>query len=299
VTLDTLQQLIAIIFIDLSLSADNALVIGLAARELAPAHRRTAILVGGALAVGLRVLLTALAAVLLTIPYLQLIGGVALFVIAYRLARPGSHDGGARPAASLRGAIGMIVVADLTTSLEHVLGIGGAAHGDVLLLLIGLGISIPIVLAGSGFVASIVGRLPWTIWLGVIALVWTGVDLFLADPFISTRLDHPWFVDVAFAVAIVAVIYGSTRRKRADVAPDVLGPSPSARRRHDMDDPRIEKRKEVEETTVEQRRSRPGTTNVNIGPNGETQIQENDVVDDPVGTTTVRKETTVEERKEP
>jgi len=174
VTLDTLQQLIAIIFIDLSLSADNALVIGLAARELAPAHRRTAILVGGALAVGLRVLLTALAAVLLTIPYLQLIGGVALFVIAYRLARPGSHDGGVRPAASLRGAIGMIVVADLTTSLEHVLGIGGAAHGDVLLLLIGLGISIPIVLAGSGFVASIVGRFPWTIWLGVIALVWTG-----------------------------------------------------------------------------------------------------------------------------
>ena len=88
-----LQALLAIILIDLSLSADNALIIGLVARDLPPEHRRRAIVVGGALAVLFRVVLTALAAVLLTIPYLQLVGGLALLVIAYRLARSGAHDG--------------------------------------------------------------------------------------------------------------------------------------------------------------------------------------------------------------
>src|SRR5437868_6075464 len=105
-----MQSLIAIILIDLSLSADNALVIGLAARDLPPAHRRRAIMIGGALAVIFRILLTAGAAILLTIPYLQLIGGLALLVIAYRLARPGAHEPGVRSATTLRGAIATIVV---------------------------------------------------------------------------------------------------------------------------------------------------------------------------------------------
>ena len=212
-----LQQLIAIILIDLSLSADNALVIGLAARDLPAEHRRRAILIGGFLAVGLRVVLTALAAVLLTIPYLQMVGGIALFVIAYRLGRPGGHEEGHSSATTLRGAIGMIVVADLTTSLEHVLGIGGAAHGDIPLLALGLAISIPIVLAGSGLVASFVRRWPWTIWLGVLALVWTGVDLFLDDPFVSARVPDHIAVDIAFAAVILGLVFALTRpaRRRA------------------------------------------------------------------------------------
>jgi YjbE family integral membrane protein len=211
-----LQALLAIILIDLSLSADNALIIGLVARDLPPEHRRRAIIVGGALAVLFRVVLTALAAVLLTIPYLQLVGGLALLVIAYRLARPAAHHGGAaRSATSLRGAIWMITVADLTTSLEHVLGIGGAAQGDIVLLLIGLAISIPIVLAGSGFVASIVGRLPWLIWLGVLALVWTGFDLFMDDPAIHRLVPDHWAIDVAFTALAVVLIFAFTRPRVA------------------------------------------------------------------------------------
>jgi len=207
-----LQALLAIILIDLSLSADNALIIGLVARDLPQEHRRRAIVVGGALAVLFRVVLTALAAVLLTIPYLQLVGGLALLVIAYRLARPGAHDAEAsRSATSLRGAIWMIAVADLTTSLEHVLGIGGAAQGDIVLLVIGLAISIPIVLAGSGFVASIVGRFPWLIWLGVLALVWTGLDLFMDDPAIHPLVPDHWAIDVAFTVLAVILIFVFTR----------------------------------------------------------------------------------------
>jgi YjbE family integral membrane protein len=206
-----LQALLAIILIDLSLSADNALIIGLVARDLPARHRRQAIVIGGTLAVVFRVILTALAAVLLTIPYLQLVGGLALLVIAYRLARPGGHEESARPAATLRAAIAMIVVADLTTSLEHVLGIGGAAHGDIPLLIIGLAISIPIVLAGSGIVASIVGRFPWTIWLGVLALVWTGVDLFLDDPVLRGILPDHWLVDAGFMVIALAAIVFALR----------------------------------------------------------------------------------------
>ena len=207
-----LQALLAIILIDLSLSADNALIIGLVARDLPPQHRRRAIIIGGALAVFFRVVLTALAAVLLTIPYLQLVGGLALLVIAYRLARPSAHGGeAARSATSLRSAIWMITVADLTTSLEHVLGIGGAAQGDVVLLLIGLAISIPIVLAGSGFVASIVGRFPWLIWLGVLALVWTGLDLFMDDPAIHRLIPDHWAIDVAFTTLAVVLIFVFTR----------------------------------------------------------------------------------------
>jgi YjbE family integral membrane protein len=214
-----LQPLIAIILIDLSLSADNALVIGLMARDLPPGLRRRAIVIGGTLAVVFRVVLTALAAVLLTIPFLQLIGGLALFVIAYRLARPGAHETGVTPATTLRGAITMIVIADLTTSLEHVLGIGGAAHGDIPLLIIGLAISIPIVLAGSGLVASIVNRWPWSIWLGVIALIWTGVDLMLGDPFLRPHVPDHWYVDAAFAVIVAVVVFVLTRPKRAGSPP--------------------------------------------------------------------------------
>lgn len=220
-SLDVLQQLVAIILIDLSLSADNALVIGLAARDLPPQHRRLAIVAGGAVAVVLRVVLTAVAAFLLTVPYLQMVGGIALFVIAYRLGRPGAHEAHGRSATTLRGAMAMIVIADLTTSLEHVLGIGGAAHGDILLLVIGLGISIPIVLAGSGVVARVVDRYPWTIWLGVIALVWTGVDLFLDDPFVHARVPDHWLVDVGFAMVVAFVIFITTRPRRE--------PSPGAR----------------------------------------------------------------------
>lgn len=155
--------------------------------------------------------LTAAAAVLLTIPYLQLVGGLALLVIAYRLARPGAHEPGVKSATTLRGAITTIIVADLTTSLEHVLGIGGAAHGDIPLLVIGLAISIPIVLAGSGFVAGFVHRFPWTIWLGVLALVWTGLDLGLDDPVVHGLVPDHWLLDVAFTVGAVVLIFVLTR----------------------------------------------------------------------------------------
>lgn len=210
---DQVPAVISIVLIDLALSGDNAVVIGMAARGLPPDLRRRAIVIGGVLAVALRVVFTAFVALLLVLPYVRVAGGLALFVVAYGLARPGGHAQNAVSAATLRGAIRAIVVADVSTSLEHVLGIGGAAEGDVALLVLGLAISIPIVLFGSGFVASLLDRFPWAVWLGVIALVWTAVDLMLDDPLLRSIVPDHWAVDVAFAALALGGIIGMLRAR--------------------------------------------------------------------------------------
>lgn len=210
--MDQAQAIVSIVLIDLALSGDNAMVIGMAARGLPPDLRKRAIVVGGALAVGLRVVLTALAAVLLVLPYVRIVGGLVLFFVAYGLARPSGAERDVPAAVTLRAAIGTIVLADVSTSLEHVLGIGAAAEGDVALLAIGLAISIPIVLFGSGFVAAILDRFPWTVWLGVIALVWTAVDLILDDPSLRAIVPDHWAVDLAFAALALGSIVVLLRR---------------------------------------------------------------------------------------
>src|SRR5688500_7824121 len=116
----------------------------MAARRLSPVNRRRAIIFGGAGAVGLRVLFTAMAAILLGVPYLQAIGGLLLLWIAYRLLRPQEHGTGLAEAGSLGEAIRTIVLADVVMSLDNILAVGGAAHGDIRLLLFGLILSIPI-----------------------------------------------------------------------------------------------------------------------------------------------------------
>ena len=163
-----LAAVVAIVLIDLALSGDNALLIGMAARRLPGSQRRQAIVLGGGLAVVLRIVAAAIVSFLLAIPYLQLAGGVVLAVIAYRLVRPGAADDHAkvRPAGSLREAVLTILVADAAMSVENVLGVGGAAHGDLPLLAFGLALSIPIVLFGSGLIARALDQVPRLIWLG-------------------------------------------------------------------------------------------------------------------------------------
>jgi len=208
--LDGLQALIAIVLIDLALSGDNALLIGMAARDLPVEQRRTAILAGGGLAVVLRIIATILVSTLLAVPYLQLAGGLVLAVIAYRLVRPAGHDAHAKtkPAGSLREAIVTILLADAAMSLENVLGVGGAAHGDLFLLIFGLALSIPIVLFGSGLIARILDRQPRLIWLGALALIWTAADMILGDPAVESRVPDHWLVSAALAIVILAIVVG-------------------------------------------------------------------------------------------
>lgn len=203
-----LSALFAIILIDLALSGDNALLIGMAARRLPDAQRRRAIVLGGAFAVFLRIVAAAVVTFLLAIPFLQLAGGIVLAVIAYRLVRPERSAGHAdvRPAGTLREAIVTILVADAAMSVENVLGVGGAAHGDVTLLAIGLIVSIPIVLFGSGIIANVLDRAPKLIWLGALALIWTSADMILGDPAIDPHVPDHLLLSAALAALIFAAL---------------------------------------------------------------------------------------------
>lgn len=210
--MENIEAVISIIIIDLVLSGDNAVVIGMAARRLSDENRRRAIIWGGAAAVGLRIMFTLLAALLLEIPYLQLIGGLLLFWIAYRLLKPGAHEEGVNEANSLGQAIRTIVLADVVMSLDNILAVGGAADGHLGLLVFGLLLSIPILLLGSDLVARLMGRFPGILYIGVLVLLHTATSMVLEDPFIHDRLPaglnlEGWPI-WAIAVVLTALLAG-------------------------------------------------------------------------------------------
>jgi YjbE family integral membrane protein len=225
---ETLQAILAIVLIDLALSGDNALVIGMAARGLPQRQRRRAIIFGGLGAVVLRIAAASVVTLLLAIPYLQLIASIALLVIAYRLVRPTSAHAGpsVREATTLPEAITTILIADAAMSLENVLGVGAAAHGSVSLLVFGLALSIPIVLFGSGLVVQLLDRFPQGIWLGAFALVWTAAEMIVDEPALPIRDALPFSAEVVLAVVFLLVIVAARGALH-----------PRSRRRHPVADP--------------------------------------------------------------
>jgi YjbE family integral membrane protein len=209
---ESLTAILSIIVIDLVLSGDNAVVIGMAARSLSVENRRKAIVFGGAGAIGLRILFTALATVLLGIPYLQAIGGALLFYIAYKLLRPqGDGHGEIKEAGSLREAIQTIILADVVMSLDNILAVAGAAHGNIRLLMFGLLLSIPIILFGSELVARLLGRFPALLYLGAFVLVHAAVAMILHDASFEDRFHTVMWQELALSLAITATIVGLVR----------------------------------------------------------------------------------------
>ena len=153
-TVELLTKILSIIVINVVLSGDNALVIGMASRTLAPRQRRMAIILGGAGAIILRIIFTAIAAFFLHIPLLEAAGGVVLIYIAYQLLNEESDAGNVEAGESLISAVRTIIVADVVMSLDNMLAIGGAAGGSIELLLFGLGLSMPFILLGSNYLAG-------------------------------------------------------------------------------------------------------------------------------------------------
>ncbi|MDP9366028.1 MAG: TerC family protein [Chloroflexota bacterium] len=213
--LDILGPIFSIVVIDLALSGDNAVVIGMAARRLSEQNRRRAIVWGGGGAVGLRIVFTAMAALLLGIPYLQAIGGVLLLWIAYRLLRPEDHSAHVGEAGSLGEAIRTIILADVVMSFDNILAVGGAAHGNVGLLLFGLVLSIPIILFGSELVARVIGRYPVVLYVGVLVLVHTAVSMLLEDDLIHERWEASTLQIWLLAAVASAAVIGLSRLARA------------------------------------------------------------------------------------
>jgi YjbE family integral membrane protein len=180
-----LVSLATIVVIDLVLAGDNAIVIALAARTV-PAHlQKRAILWGTVGAIGVRSLMTLAVMWLLAIPGLLLAGGLVLVWIAYKLLLPGempSHEGGPD---GFWAAMRTIVVADAVMGIDNVLGVAGAARGDFVLVVLGLLISVPIVVWGSGLMLRWITRFPALVYLGAAVLAWTAVDMMLSDPLVQ------------------------------------------------------------------------------------------------------------------
>jgi YjbE family integral membrane protein len=197
-----------IVLMDLLLAGDNALVIAMAVRSL-PRHERRIGLIGGAgAAVVLRVLLTAVAARLLTVPYLQIAGGLLILWIAVKVLIDASTPPDKAPAPSrFLQAIWYIVVADLTMSTDNVLAIAGASKGNFWLIAFGLALSIPFIVFSSNLLSKLMDRFPALIYLGAGILGQVGGEMILTDPFVL-RLWHPvdaarWGVEAALVVAVI------------------------------------------------------------------------------------------------
>jgi YjbE family integral membrane protein len=179
-----------IIWINVLLSGDNALVIALACRGLAPKQRLWGMIFGAAAAVILRIIFTGIVATLMELPYLKLVGGLALIVIAAKLLVPEQEDEDSVQAAShLWAAIQIVVIADIVMSLDNVIAVAAAANGSVPLLILGLAISIPLIVAGAALIMALLNRLPILVWAGAALLGWIAGDVIATDPAIHPKLD--------------------------------------------------------------------------------------------------------------
>lgn len=207
----TLTAIISISIIDLVLSGDNAAVIGLAIRNL-PRHMQKKAAVFGALgAIILRVTFTIFAVYLLTVKYLSAIGGVILIYITYKLLNTDGEEG-AHVSASNKfwGAVSTIIIADLSMAFDNVMGVAGAAHGEAWLVLFGLLLSIPILILGSTWLATMMGKHPIIIYMGATVLAHTAVSMIFHD----TALQLTDFTGevlgrlIPWAFALPILLYG-------------------------------------------------------------------------------------------
>jgi YjbE family integral membrane protein len=181
----------SIVLIDLVLAGDNALVIAMAVRALPQRQRRIAITCGAGAAVVLRILITIVAARLLSIELLQLLGGALVLWIAIRvLADVGSPLDETPVRGSLLQAIWLVVVADITMSIDNILAVAGAAKGSTNLIIFGLCVSIPFVVFASNLIATLMDRYSVIVYLGVAILGQVGAGMMLTDPFVKRTL-HP------------------------------------------------------------------------------------------------------------
>jgi len=194
-----------IIWVNIILSGDNAVVIALAARSLPERQQKLAILWGAAAAVVLRIILTIVAVEMLKISYLKLIGGALLFWIAIKLLVPEDDDGGeVESSAHLLGAIKTILVADLVMSLDNVIAVAAVAKGSILLLVLGLLISIPLVVFGATMLMKVMERYPVIITVGAALIGYVAGEMLVTDPVVVEwfRINAHWIIDFElFAVS--------------------------------------------------------------------------------------------------
>jgi len=202
-----ISQILIIIGIDIVLGGDNAIVIALACRNLPVAKRNKAIFLGTGLAIVVRILLTILAVYLLMIPYLQLIGGLFLIYIAYNLLTDEDDESNKiRSGATLFQAVRTIVVADLVMGFDNVLAVAGAAGGEIILVIIGLFISIPIIVWGSKIILKFMERFPVIIYIGAGILGLTAGKMITHEERIQPLLEAYKYSDYIIPIITILIV---------------------------------------------------------------------------------------------
>lgn len=215
--------LLKIVWINIILSGDNAVVIALAARSLPPHQQKQAIFWGSGAAVVLRVVLTLIAVKLLELPYLQIIGGLLLLWIGVQLlGDEDDEEGESSETGGLMAAVRTILIADLVMSLDNVIAVAAAAQGSMVLLILGLAISIPLVIFGSTLMIKLMERFPIIVVLGAGLIGWVGGETIMNDTALKSVLEaNPALHYLAAAAgAILVIVVGKflSRRQRRQPA---------------------------------------------------------------------------------
>ena len=207
--------LVKIIWINIILSGDNAVVIALAARSLPPEQQRKAVFFGSGAAVVLRIALTVVAAKLLEMSYLQIIGGLLLLWIGVQLlSDEDDGDGETKQQGGLMAAVRTILIADLVMSLDNVIAVAAAAKGSMVLLVLGLAISIPLVVFGSTLMIKLMSRYPVIVTFGAGLIGWVGGETIASDVAPKPFLAGQTWVHYVAAAAGAALVVGLGRWMR-------------------------------------------------------------------------------------
>ena len=214
--------LLKIMWINILLSGDNAVVIAMACRGLPHRQRVWGMILGAGVAVLLRVVFTVFVAALMQLPYLKIVGGLALFYIAAKLLVPEDEDKNETEATEhLWRAVKIVAIADIIMSLDNVIAIAAAAQGNMALLVIGLGISIPLIVAGAALVMALLDRFPILVWAGAALLGWIVGEVIVTDPVIQGYLEpkfgaegfHYIMLFCALVGAVLVLVVGGMWRR--------------------------------------------------------------------------------------
>jgi YjbE family integral membrane protein len=217
-------SVVEIIWINILLSGDNAIVIALACRNLAPKQRMLGMVLGTLAALLLRIAFTGVVMTLMSVPYLKIVGGAALFWIALKLLVPTEESGDAsKPTDTVLRAVMVIAVADIVMSLDNVIAVAAAAKGSFALLMFGLGISIPVIVGGATIIMAALNYFPIIIWAGAALLGWLAGEVIATDPVIVEAAralgpNAPEKIQLACSVVgtvgvVLGGLLGRTRRR--------------------------------------------------------------------------------------
>ncbi|MFD2368956.1 TerC family protein [Brevibacillus sp. GCM10020057] len=214
-----LLSLLQIIIVNLVLSGDNAVVIALACRNLKPDLQKKAVFWGSAGAIVLRIVLTFIAIWLLQIPMVQVVGGLLLIWIAIKLLKGEDEESHISSGSNMIEALKTIIFADLIMSLDNVIAVAGAANGNLLLVIFGLAISIPLIIWGSQLLMKLMNRFPIIVLLGAALLGYTAGEMIVGDKLVGGFIEETLpvlHIVLPVALALVVIAVGNYLKRKAE-----------------------------------------------------------------------------------